>query len=67
VGDMGIRFQLAEGKAALLAGWVALHGRGYGKCTATAWRIDSGPRHGQHGRSKRGGEIVYGRVAPPAP
>ena len=31
VGDKGIRFQLAEGKAALLAGWVALHGRGYGK------------------------------------
>ncbi len=30
VGDKGIRFQLAEGKAALLAGWVALHGRGYG-------------------------------------
>ena len=27
VGDKGIRFQLAEGKAALLAGWVALHGR----------------------------------------
>jgi hypothetical protein len=28
VGDKGIRFQLAEGKAVLLAGWVTLHGRG---------------------------------------
>ena len=30
VGDKGIRFQLAEGKAVLLAAWVALHGKEYG-------------------------------------
>ena len=55
VGDKGIRFQLAEGKAALLAEWVALYGRG-----ANVVRKRSGksildpPTHNRQGQKEEG-------------